>query len=692
MLTTGSVVENCRILEQIGSGGTGIIYKAYHTRLQKYVVLKRIKPAIAAKINVRAEVDILKNIKHTYLPQVYDFIVLNGEIFTVIDYIDGQSMQYYLEQQIQFPQQMLIKWAIQLCEALEYLHSQTPQIIHSDIKPNNIMITPQWDVCLIDFNISLQSDQESSLAGISQNYASPEQYIVAQKLSNNFDPSSYTSDNYYQDFAQLLGFKSIDARSDIYSLGATFYYLMTGVKPNNAVDGNVPINQLAIPYSDAFADIIEKAMTLDIDKRYQTVSAMLASLKNIIKLDKRYIDLRIKKSIVTYVVPLLIVAFSALSLFGFSTIQKEKDAEYGRLIAEGQAYFDDGNYDTALKKIADARSLKPKEIAAFHTEIKMYSAAGDYNKAISFGKDFLANPSLKKVLLEDTQISAQVNYLIGDAYFNLEQYAAAVNYYLDAVSTDKKNPDLYRDLAIAYARTGELQKAESTIARAVEYGIQDDSSLLVSGELKLAKKDYDNAIRDFKQALATTLDNDIKLRAALMLSDAYKKTVRLAEQIETLEAARQTIPPEQVAPVLQALAAAYSLKAQQDPTVKAVYEKKSLDTYLVLYQNGNPSQTLLLNIANLYQRLKDYSNAERFLLQAEAVEKNNYKVYLRFALLEADRQGTLSEDKRDYKRVKDYYDKAAVLYRPETVKGVSDPEMAQLESLIEKLKDGGWLG
>ncbi len=89
----GEILDSTyKIEDQIGLGGSGIIYKAYHLRLKKNVVIKLIKSEARGKINERIEVDILKNLKHMYLPQVYDFISDEDGIYTVMDYIPGHSL------------------------------------------------------------------------------------------------------------------------------------------------------------------------------------------------------------------------------------------------------------------------------------------------------------------------------------------------------------------------------------------------------------------------------------------------------------------------------------------------------------------------------------------------------------------------------------------------------------------------
>lgn len=82
--------------------------------------------------------DLLKNLHHMFLPQVYDFLPIDDQIFTVMDFIDGKSMDFYLQEHYRFPEKQVLLWMNQLCDVLSYLHSQTPPIIHSDIKPANI--------------------------------------------------------------------------------------------------------------------------------------------------------------------------------------------------------------------------------------------------------------------------------------------------------------------------------------------------------------------------------------------------------------------------------------------------------------------------------------------------------------------------------------------------------------------------
>ena len=216
MLDEGQIINNTyQVQVPVGEGGAGQVYLAWHKNLKKKVVIKRIKDDYIGRVNERGEADILKNLRHRYLPQVYDFIQMGKEVYTVIDFIDGNSLLEYIQAGIRFDEAQTIKWLKQLLDALDYLHSQKPPIIHSDIKPSNIMVDKNGDICLIDFNISFDENDRKKISGYSEGYASPEQVQKVQMYS--------TGGNY-------LGIH-IDARSDIFSLGASFYHMMTRLNP-----------------------------------------------------------------------------------------------------------------------------------------------------------------------------------------------------------------------------------------------------------------------------------------------------------------------------------------------------------------------------------------------------------------------------------------------------------------------------
>lgn len=200
--------DTYEVIDYLQSGSGGMVYKAYHKRLKKEVVLKRIKKKSAnMKIN-RQEVDILKNLNHMYLPQVLDFLSVDGEIFTVISFVPGKSFKELLDEGAHFKKKQLICWGMQLCSALHYLHNQNPPIIHGDIKPANalevchanhiihrdikeanIFVTPNGIYKLGDFGVAaIQNEQRfvSSIKGTA-GYMAPEVYHKSEKYDESVD-------------------------------------------------------------------------------------------------------------------------------------------------------------------------------------------------------------------------------------------------------------------------------------------------------------------------------------------------------------------------------------------------------------------------------------------------------------------------------------------------------------------------
>lgn len=317
-------------LGYIGAGGGGNVFLARHLRLDKMVVMKADKRKITTRPELlRREVDVLKNLSHAYIPKVFDYFVENDTVYTVMDFIDGESLDKPLKRGERFPQAQVIEWAKELLDALKYLHAPThgdpPRgYVHSDIKPANIMLTPFKTICLIDFNIALALGEEN-VVGASAGYASPEHYgldyssglATVTKTEKSFDPDTRTellknegeydpggrtelikNESGYEPNAgtELLKPESFsstssvrkvtpDVRSDIYSTGATLYHLLCGKRPAiNALEVE-PLSDKE--FSPPLAAIIKKAMEPNPDLRYQTAEEMLYDLEHIRENDPR---------------------------------------------------------------------------------------------------------------------------------------------------------------------------------------------------------------------------------------------------------------------------------------------------------------------------------------------------------------------------------------------------------------------
>lgn len=364
------------IEEPIGEGGFGKVFKGVHTRLHIPIVIKKealqtgerdTQDTIAAKKKeLQQEVDTLKKLNHMYLPKVYDFIwdETEGVSYTIMDFIDGESLEKPLKRQEVFEQKTVIEWACQLLQALSYLHRNN--VLHSDIKPPNIMLTPQGDIRLIDYNVALAlgSEAERPRLGRSDGYAPPELYPEYSdgKDSAETAANTPTSDSSgRRSFYGTIGKYCIrlDACSDIYSLGATLYHLLGGVRPPKRGVNVPPLSQYRPDISPLVADIIRKAMNPNPSRRYQTAEEMLFDFEHLHTLDARARRHRALARIVGSATALLLLIGGAIT---FTGLQQMTRYERARTLAEYsgkalQAGDVGGAVSYALKALPEKRGL-----------------------------------------------------------------------------------------------------------------------------------------------------------------------------------------------------------------------------------------------------------------------------------------------------------------------------------------------
>jgi serine/threonine protein kinase len=262
----------------IGQGGFGITYYARHLELGTFMAIKEfflsgmclrepdgkvsfldISPEKFDKFRTRFrdEARTLCQLNNPHVVSVRDVFDENGTTYIVMDYVSGETLQAKVEREGALPYDEAVNYIAQLCEAVAHIHSH--HILHRDIKPDNIIITPQNKVVLIDFGSarSFVHDQEQRhTAMITVGYAPIEQYSANSKKGN------YT---------------------DIYALGGTFYFILTGQKPVSATDRmmkiDLPEPQTFNPQiSDEANRTIMKALSLQPEDRYQTISAFVSDL------------------------------------------------------------------------------------------------------------------------------------------------------------------------------------------------------------------------------------------------------------------------------------------------------------------------------------------------------------------------------------------------------------------------------
>ncbi len=263
-LSQGQMLQNrYRIAKLIGQGGFGAVYRTWDTSLDHPCALKEnFDTSPEAQRQFKHEANILAGLRHPYLPRVTNhfFIPHQGQ-YLVMDFVEGRSLDEILTQK-NWPltEQQVLPWFEQVCQAVEYLHRRTQPIIHRDIKPQNIIITPDNEAILVDFGISKLYDPHLKTTS------------GAQAISPGFSP------------IEQYGQGRTDARSDIYALGATLYMLLTNQLPPESVNQlahNVvlpPPRQLNPQISPVVEQAILKALAIKSADRFQTVKDFQVAL------------------------------------------------------------------------------------------------------------------------------------------------------------------------------------------------------------------------------------------------------------------------------------------------------------------------------------------------------------------------------------------------------------------------------
>lgn len=709
------------VIQEIGAGGGGVIYKAYHKRLQKYVVLKKIHSNMREVLNKRSETDILKNLRHSYLPQVIDFLEINDEVYTVMDFIPGKSFEQLLKENVNFTNTQILKYTEQLCEVMAYLHSRKLPIMHGDIKPANIMRTPDDNICLIDFNISgVLSKGSMVTVGYSVGYAAPEQFMAVELLRHKvqkereYDKTEILADSdgetvLLSDDTTLVleetdvigkGRESItldkadvhiDLRADVYSIGATIYHLATGrrfgVKKSDSDIAASLMEELEMRYSNGFGVIILKALETEPDRRFQDASEMLRAVKNMHKYDKKYKAMLIRQELTLIVLILMVGVSVFLMLTGRQKMNLERLENYedmiGNLILARESGLDefDSLYDQAC-------NYMPQRTDAHYQKAILLAEKEQYEQDIDFINRYLLNSPDFMV----QSYAADTYYLMGNCYFELEDYKEAVVYYQAAVNLNAQVSQYYGDYAISLVYCGRIDQAQEVLRQGRERGMGTDYILLVTAEIEVAKEQYDDAVMHFQECIQTTKNEDMKLRAYVLCDKALRKKGNTEEvllaSVNLLHQAQTEISLSNQLLILERLAQVYIDLG----TIKedSAYNDKALEVFDQIVQYGWDNYTTHINRAILYEKQGDFEQAKEILQQLEQQDRNNYVTYKRLAILEMDIQGNLPVEERSYSRFVSYYHSAVELYE-KTEKNKNDVEIQWLEKAYTQVEAGGWL-
>ena len=544
MAQIGQIIEDkYEILTLIGQGGMSKVYLARDRHLNKQWAVKEIQKRARDKNNeivvqsAIAEANMIKQLDYHSIVRIVDIIEYTDVIYIVEDYIEGETLSSILDEQGAQPQELVIEWGMQICEALEYLHTRKPPIIYRDMKPANVMLKPDGNIKIIDFGIAREYKEQSLADTVSlgtKGYAAPEQFG---------------------------GKGQTDARTDIYCLGVTLYHLVTGHSPCEPPYEIYPIRHWNPQLDPGLEAIIEKCTQLNPDDRYQSCAELLYALQHYQENGNVYKAKQKRKLGAFITVAVACVFFAVVGVFGLGMRTHTNNQDYNQNILKAEKESD---AEQRIEYYAAAIQVKPLSIDAYLGLVDAFKADATFTTdEEKIFKDII-NTNL--VELREQPDYGELAFEVGKLYWYYYDYGrsegsdnqitrvkSSIKWFEDAYNsgslpTQEANMSrVYRDIGIFHrditlsieeaSDEGMYQPYWNNMVDLVNLisGSQDDSEIVELEVYKLVMNSIETYARKFKSVGVTQnemlqLLNSIKT-ASSNISTTSDKTEQLKQEL-----------------------------------------------------------------------------------------------------------------------------------------------------------------
>ncbi|MBI4243058.1 MAG: tetratricopeptide repeat protein [Planctomycetes bacterium] len=446
------------LINEIGTGGCGVVHKSYDTVLRRFVALKVLdRTSEDAMKRFQREAEIIARLAHPNIVPIYDIGNQNGKCYISMQYLQGKTMD-------KLHNMLAIKDCVEIiklvCLAIEHAHKAG--IIHRDIKPQNIFIDNTKNVFVVDFGVAKLVESDVTMTGTllgTPMYMSPEQ-------ANG---------------------KEVDERSDIYSIGATLYHCTTKELPftgTTAVDiitkvidvDPQPPRKMNPKISRDLETIIQKCMFKDPKLRYKSTNELGDDLERYLqgeaitargpsvyyrlqkKLKKHRVIVIASALIAIIIVPVLIHLYNKSRIAEIERISTELARSH---LYDAEQHQKNNDIDAAIKSCLQALEAKPDEINAMTTLAVMYHYKGQYEKAIEqFEKVLKIKPDHAKALYE-----------MGQSYRKIKKDDKALELMDKTIATSPKYVDAYLAKSDIFYLNKQLEEAAKWAEKAIEVGV-----------------------------------------------------------------------------------------------------------------------------------------------------------------------------------------------------------------------------
>jgi non-specific serine/threonine protein kinase len=484
------------ILKLLNTGGmNSAIYLALDKKLNRQWAIKKVRKSSSQTTSMlMAEASIMKNLDHPMLPRIVGIEEDPKFFYIIMDFVQGENLKTVVTSSGPQAQDTVVSWGVKLCDVLTYLHGKG--IVYRDMKPANIMLSPDGNIKLIDFGIAREYKEnasEDTTALGTEGYAAPEQYE---------------------------GKGQTDARTDVYGMGITLFQLLTGVNPSSYQENIFSIRLQNPNLSSGLDKIILKCTNKDPKKRYQSTEELKKALLNYRKLDDKF--LKKQKKVIKKFFTLLGLSTLCFVIAGGSFIASyfQKNNRYSALLSGVPSKVN----------IIKAIDVKPSESAGYVALLNYYGKEIDQNELSEFSHIYgehreditdIEDVSMiagEKILGSYSEKSIRAKLVAGEPYFN----AASKKY----------------SSAKIYVSMAEFYRA---------YIMQDDSAIVKEP----SKKDYEKLLRGMNDILKENEKLDSDDKHSIMLASDQLILGLLSENADAMR--EQKIPKSDLTSIVSSV-------------------------------------------------------------------------------------------------------------------------------------------
>jgi tRNA A-37 threonylcarbamoyl transferase component Bud32 len=356
------VGQKYRILAEIGKGGMSTVYLALDSTLNKQWAVKEIRH-ISDKDQRRlviggliSEANLIKTFDHPAIPRIVDLIEEHGSLYIVMDYVEGRSLRKVLKEEGPQSEENVVAWGIQLCDVLDYLHRRTPPIVYRDMKPSNVMVTPEGATRVLDFGIACEMP--------------PAEGPLPEGYNASVGTPGFAAPEQYDEFGRC------DARTDVYGLGATLYTLLVGKEVKGEPYEAPPLRQVLPGASAGLERVLARAMQKDPNQRFQDCAEFAYALEHYSDRDMRLRKtMQIKwRVFCSFCAAAVVLAVAGGATLGVGAAMAASD--YGQQMSLAEQASDD---DVAEERYVAAANLRPSAVAPYEGLVKRYEANGVFD-------------------------------------------------------------------------------------------------------------------------------------------------------------------------------------------------------------------------------------------------------------------------------------------------------------------------